>query len=154
MTRVYRAVSNGLIAGTLAFATPAVVHAADHDQDASAASADCADAVTTQEIDACLTEQHGKYEAIKARYLEAALSSASERPELATMIRNSEMMHVAYAKAECGAVYEDWVDGTIRTAMAIGCYTALTKQRTHTIWRNWLAQADGSTPELPEPDPF
>ncbi|MGA0605461.1 lysozyme inhibitor LprI family protein [Phenylobacterium sp. VNQ135] len=58
-----------------------------------------------------------------------------------------------YREAECGAVFDWWRTGTIRTWMSLSCTTEMTKARTRQVWSNWLGFADNTPPLLPEPRP-
>lgn len=57
----------------------------------------------------------------------------------------------AYRDAECGAVYDSWSGGTIRTWMSLSCTTDMTKARTLEVWSNWLQFMDNTPPKLPKP---
>ncbi|RYE95008.1 MAG: DUF1311 domain-containing protein, partial [Oxalobacteraceae bacterium] len=58
---------------------------------------------------------------------------------------------LSYRESECGAIFEKYRDGTIRTSMEAGCRIRLTRLRTYMIWRNWLTYADSTPPLLPRP---
>ena len=107
----------------------------------------------TLEMNECMAGIRKRAEERKDRYLAAAIARHGDRPELATMIQQSEVASDAYRKAECGAVYEDWKEGTIRNIMALTCDIALIDERTQTIWQNWLTYQDSTPPILPEPGP-
>lgn len=113
----------------------------------------CPDAISTLELNACFAARLDRALERQKHYLETALARVKERPELAAMIRASDTAFAAYRESECGAVWEDWKDGTIRTIESLGCSIALTDQRTNDIWRNWLQYMDSTPPVLPEPGP-
>lgn len=106
---------------------------------------------TTLEMNECMAGIRERATERKDRYLAAAIARHEDRPELATMIRQSDVAAEAYRKAECGAVYKDWEDGTIRNIMALSCDIALIDERTRKIWRHWLTYQDSTPPVLPEP---
>jgi uncharacterized protein YecT (DUF1311 family) len=106
---------------------------------------------TTLEMNECMAGIRERAGERKDRYLAAAIARHEDQPELAAMIRQSEAAAEAYRKAECGAVYEDWKEGTIRNIMALSCDIALIDERTRTIWQNWLIYMDSTPPDLPEP---
>ena len=112
----------------------------------------CASEGTTLAINRCMGGLLDGAEARQATYLQAAMERHADRPELARIIAESDARFAAYRETECGAVWEDWKDGTIRTAMALACAITLTERRTHDIWRNWLTYMDSTPPMLPEPE--
>jgi uncharacterized protein YecT (DUF1311 family) len=100
---------------------------------------------STAEIDACLADRFSKADAELNRYYQAAIASEQ-------MLVRAERSWVAYRTSECGAVYENWIGGSIRGSMALNCQTQLTHMRTYTIWRHWLTYMDSTPPLLPRPD--
>ena len=116
---------------------------------ASAVAFDCGG--NTLEMNACLAGLLEKAKEQQARYLDAALSGVADRPELVEKIRTSDAAFNAHRDAECDAVWENWKDGTIRTAMSLTCAITMTDLRTHDIWENWLTYMDNTAPDLPEP---
>lgn len=113
----------------------------------------CPDADTTVDMDQCYAEVLDRADATRARYLAAAQGRFADRPELAEMIGASDEAFTAYRDAECGAVLQNWIDGTIRGVMTLGCRIAMTDARTHEIWDNWLTFPDSTPAILPEPGP-
>jgi len=107
---------------------------------------------STPEIDACFLEYSGRADRELARYVAAArkrlMDEAKEQPDrqapkaALTGFDASQAAWVAYRKAECGAVYDWWSEGTIRGAMYGGCWQAITKSRTTDIWETWLRFED------------
>ena len=63
----------------------------------------------------------------------------------------AETLWTSYREAECGAVYDYWRAGTIRTSMELTCEIDLTQRHTHTVWSEWLTYMDSTPPILPEP---
>jgi len=130
----------------LAFALmPAIAPAAD--------AGDPCDGASTPEINACFA---GKLEAAEAqmqRYLRAAVlrHQDSGDPGIALGMESSQEAFEAYRDIACRAVYYRWRDGTIRGLHELTCRIALTDQRTHVIWAQWLTYPDGTSPTLPEP---
>ncbi|TNE43067.1 MAG: DUF1311 domain-containing protein, partial [Sphingomonadales bacterium] len=113
----------------------------------------CPDAMTTRDMDECYAEILDRADGRRALYLATAMERHKDRPELAAKIEESGIAFKAYRDAECGAVLEDWIEGTIRGVMTLGCRIDLTDRRTHTIWQNWLTYPDSTPPVLPEPGP-
>ena len=108
---------------------------------------------TTLKVEQCLSADLARTDAELNRYYSAAMARLTKDRQTAaiTQLRASERAWVSYRDAECGAVYEQWKDGTIRVALALGCRIRATKARTNTIWRNWLTYADSTPPLLPRP---
>jgi uncharacterized protein YecT (DUF1311 family) len=121
---------------------------------------DCAETMTTLQMNACGALDVARAEEQMFRYLDVALDRAEETDaegvgsvpvETARYLEASQVAWAAYADQACQAVYEYWKGGTIRGIMWQGCRIELTEQRTHTIWANHLTHADSSPPVLPEP---
>ncbi|MDN3646982.1 DUF6265 family protein [Pontixanthobacter aestiaquae] len=108
---------------------------------------------TTIEMNQCMAAILAKAKARQTEYLDAALERYADRPDIAGMIRASDAAFDAYSSAECGAVWEDWKEGTIRTMMSLKCSIGLADKRAHDIWENWLTYMDSTPPVLPEPAP-
>jgi uncharacterized protein YecT (DUF1311 family) len=118
------------------------------------APADCANAQTTIDVNDCLSAQVERSQLRLERYLKAAEDRyADGQPAVRFGIEASQRAFEAYRAIECSAVYEDWKDGTIRNAMALGCTLRLNDERTNTVWANWLQYMDSTPPILPEPGP-
>ena len=66
-------------------------------------------------------------------------------------MKESQNMWVSYEDAECRAVYQKWIHGTIRGLMAGSCTIGMIKQRTHKIWEEYLTYEDLTLAILPEP---
>lgn len=113
----------------------------------------CPDAETTLDMNECFANRLAAADERRATYLATAVEREAENDEVLEQMRASEVAFEAYREAECGAVWESWKKGTIRTIMALGCQIELTDQRTHSIWQNWLTFMDSSEPVLPEPTP-
>ena len=113
----------------------------------------CPDAMTTRDMDECFAGVLQRAESRRGEYLAAALERHADRPELTEKIRASDTVFTAYRDAECAAVLEDWIEGTIRGVMSLTCRIELTDRRTRTIWQNWLTYMDSTSPVLPEPGP-
>ncbi|MEM6476639.1 MAG: DUF6265 family protein [Pseudomonadota bacterium] len=112
---------------------------------------------TTYAINQCLARIRDKAAQREKRYFDAAIMNGPGLPKQVTLLERSmraaQSAAEAMRKEECGSVYEQWKDGTIRNAMALRCEIRLIDQRTHDIWRNWLTFQDSSEPVLPEPAP-
>ncbi|MBD8641842.1 lysozyme inhibitor LprI family protein [Sphingomonas sp. CFBP 13733] len=109
---------------------------------------------STREIDACLAGRFDEADAELNRYYQAAIKRLREEREFASeqMLVRAERSWVAYRTSECGAVYENWIGGSIRGSMALNCQIRLTRMRTYTIWLHWLTYIDSTPPILPRPN--
>jgi uncharacterized protein YecT (DUF1311 family) len=116
----------------------------------------------TREVNRCLNERLARADDDLGRYVtaarrrltqEAAEGSAGPATERDPLRRfaASEKAWSAYREAECGAVYDYWADGTIRTAKDLACRIRLTRLHAHTVWQEWLTFADNTPPLLAEP---
>tara|TARA_B100000941_G_scaffold171129_1_gene121945 strand:+ start:22 stop:690 length:669 start_codon:yes stop_codon:yes gene_type:complete len=113
----------------------------------------CPDAMTTLDMNKCYADVLSRADERREAYLGKAVERHANRPDLAEQIKVSDAAFLAYRNAECGAVHEDWKEGTIRGVMGLTCRIAMTDHRTLTIWRNWLTYMDSTPPILPEPKP-
>ena len=141
----------GLVAAVRMQSGGELVFRFDRATPANPASPRCAEAYTTVDINFCLSEALAESIERHENYVSAALKRHEDRPELAAKIAAAEDAFQAYRAAECGAVYEDWKEGTIRGIMSITCNMDMTDKRTKTVWENWLTYADSTPPVLPEP---
>lgn len=113
----------------------------------------CPEALTTLDMNACYAGILAKADQRRQDYVSAAITRQASRRELVEKIKASEAAFVAYRDAECDAVLQDWIEGTIRGVMTLSCRIEMTDRRTHTIWQNWLTYSDRTPPVLPEPKP-
>jgi uncharacterized protein YecT (DUF1311 family) len=113
---------------------------------------------TTLEINDCMSAELAKAESDLQRFLAAARKrlkseAADDAGAEAALgdLDKTETAWKAYREAQCGAVYDYWQSGTIRSAMQLTCEIDLTRQHTHTVWSQWLTYMDSTPPILPEP---
>ncbi len=121
--------------------------------DSSSTAPVCADAATTLDLNECYAEVLERADERRARYLHAAVERISNQPEVAARISAADAAFNDYRDAECGAVYDYWISGSIRNVMTLTCRIAMTDQRTRRIWSNWLTYMDSTPSILPEPEP-
>lgn len=126
---------------------------ADEARNSVSYASSCAQAYTTLDMNECLAGLLKQSDARRAEYLESAIERHADRAALTTKIAASDAAFTAYRDAECGAVYEDWKEGSIRGIMSLTCRIHLTDKRTTDIWQNWLTYPDSTPPLLPEPEP-
>lgn len=129
-------------------------------QDPSEAAIDCAQALTTLDMNTCAAADLQAAEQRMQTYFDRVLLTVgqdAEDSEAAAAIRAelvaAQAAWQAYVEADCGAVYTYWQSGTIRVLMALGCKLDLTQERTGHLWRSYLQPMDDSEPLLPEPLP-
>lgn len=121
--------------------------------DAVSYASSCADAYTTLAMNDCLAGILTQSDERRASYVAKALERHADRPALAQMIAASDSAFVAYRDSECGAVYEDWKEGSIRGVMSLTCRIDMTDKRILTVWENWLTYPDSTPALMPEPEP-
>ncbi|WP_271079132.1 DUF6265 family protein [Aurantiacibacter sp. MUD61] len=121
--------------------------------EAAARGNPCADTATTIDTNECYMGVLEAAEERRAEYLAAAQARYPNDAELQQDIAAANAAYSEYVDAECGAVYDYWISGSIRNVMALTCQIRLADQATHNIWRNWLTYMDSSPPILPEPEP-
>jgi uncharacterized protein YecT (DUF1311 family) len=121
------------------------------------APVNCAQAMTTPQINACAAQRLEAETARMETYLSAARRRAVTQDEETAAssqrayLDNAQSAWTAYADIVCDGVYDNWSGGTIRTVMALECRIQMTRERTHVIWRDFLTYADSTPPVLPEP---
>lgn len=148
------------------------------EQTASAAAADAARAAaramvapgppfrcvrdgSTPEVNACMSNDLEREMARLRHYLTVAEERARARDEYPrafggqsaqrAYLAASQAAWTAYARIVCEGVEDSWKDGSIHTAMYLGCMIDMTHERTLVIWRDHLTYADSTPPVLPEP---
>lgn len=116
---------------------------------------DCSNPTTTIEMNHCAARQQVEVETQLKSYLDAAyakLRGEAEAPEaVIAEIEASQTLWEGYTEAACGAVYTYWQGGTIRNLMAASCRMELMRERSHHIWREYLAGNDDDPDAYPEP---
>lgn len=118
----------------------------------SPGSASCP-GTTTTEVDACFAARFVEADADLNRYYNMAIRRVRKEggASIAKGLMQAERSWLSYRDTECGAAYEKYRGGTIRTSMETGCFIRLTRLRTYMIWRNWLTYPDSTPPLLPRP---
>lgn len=116
------------------------------------AEPDCEAPHSTIEVDACAAIELERAEQELERYLEASRERFEEDERTLDALEEAQEDWERYRSSHCRAVYTLWREGTIRGVMELDCRTALTRERTHEVWRQYLTYPDGAPPVLPEPD--
>jgi hypothetical protein len=75
-------------------------------------------------------------------------------PATAKAIEDAAVVADADRAIYCGAVYQRWIEGSIRYAMDQECQLRLVDRETHDVWADFLGYIqDDAKPLLPEPTP-
>ncbi len=85
------------------------------------------------------------------RYLEASRLKIADDVQTLAALDESQKTWEAYKNAQCNALYTKWRQGSVAGVMEVGCQVAMTKARTHELWKSWLTYADRTPPDMPEP---
>jgi uncharacterized protein YecT (DUF1311 family) len=90
----------------------------------------------------------------RARAVQRFEAAPDRDPATVKAIEDAGVAADAYRETYCGAVYQRWIEGSIRFAMDQECKLRLIDRETHDIWSDFLRfiQED-ATPLLPEPKP-
>ena len=99
---------------------------------------DCEKACTTIDVNRCMSIDLAEVEKVMEKYLAKSLERYKEDKVSLKSIEESQDLWLAYHNSHCGAVYDTWRDGTIRTSMGLGCKIDLTQQRTKKLWLYFL----------------
>ncbi len=113
---------------------------------------DCDNPVTTIDINVCEGRKAEKAEQVLEKYFLTALETIKDQKSAYSSLEKSQVTWKNYKEDYCAAIYENWIEGTIRGYMQITCVLKLTKQRTHNIWGDYLTYMDSTPPRLPEPE--
>jgi len=131
--------------------TVASLRAATEFTSASASDGLCPNAVTTLEINRCLSKEIAHAESDLNRYLAEARRLLAEESEAAAALDRAQASWLAYRDADCNAVFELYAQGTIRGPMGGGCKLIRTQRRIHDIWETYLRSTDAPLPEPKKP---
>ena len=114
---------------------------------------DCNNAMTTIEINRCMSLELEKVESVMDNYLAKSKEQYLKDDISLKSIEKSQVTWLNYRESHCNAVYDTWREGTIRNSMSIGCQIDLTQKRTKELWKYYLTYMDSSPAILPEPNP-
>ncbi|MEJ2610137.1 MAG: lysozyme inhibitor LprI family protein [Candidatus Thiodiazotropha sp.] len=112
---------------------------------------DCDNPTTTIAMNVCAGREVENAESQLEKYVLKAEEKYATEKNIVETLRKSQEAWINYRKSYCAAIYEVWSGGTIRGVMFSGCMLKLTKDRTHTIWSDYLTYMDSTPPILPEP---
>lgn len=112
---------------------------------------------STIEMAKCMELKIGKATTRLQAYRRRAIARFNDEehdPATAKAIEDAGVAFDAYRETYCGAVYQRWIEGTIRYAMDQSCSLRLIDDETHRVWEDFLGFIqDDATPLLPEPKP-
>lgn len=111
----------------------------------------CSDAENTIEMNECISNLVDDAEKELAKYLEKSLEHISDQPKSVETLTKAQASWTQFRKDHCDAVYEQWIGGTVRTAMRGKCLLVQTQRRTHDLWKDYLTFMDSTPALLPEP---
>ena len=127
---------------------------------AAPATHDCGSGSTMEE-EACLGRTFSRVEQQRLTYLAAARKPIAESDAAGPLsaskapapkeFESAELKWVAYRDQTCGALYDHWSDGTIRSFMYDSCRIRETRLHTHALWDSWLNDPDATSSTPPEP---
>lgn len=112
---------------------------------------DCENPMTTADMNYCARQDVIKAEDTMNTYLIATINANRHDTETVEAIMQSQTDWQKYRDSYCDAVYSHWRDGTIRGVMSISCEQALTEQRTHQLWQDFLRPMDDEEAVLSKP---
>jgi uncharacterized protein YecT (DUF1311 family) len=107
----------------------------------------CPGAKTTIEMNDCVSAEIEAAEDELQRYLVEARRAVGDRPNVLAALDRSQAAWGAFRDADCAAVYELHVDGTLRGVIGGGCRLGSTRRRTYELWRIYLKARDSKLPE-------
>lgn len=111
---------------------------------------DCKKADNTYDLMKCRKIEISKAEAILDKYFSEAKKRYKNDAELISLMEESQKKWFMYRKSECSAVYQIWVEGTIRGLIHGQCILDMTQRRTHEIWETYLTYFGDPTPPILE----
>lgn len=112
-----------------------------------AAPMSCANPISTLEINECAMREYklrdrelnDAYRALTAALKPDGAGDETDYSAVKTQLVAAQKAWVAYRDADCGALRKYYEQGTIRTAMHLGCLIERTVQRTKEL-KAWRAQ--------------
>lgn len=107
--------------------------------------------LTPPKMNENLTDQIANAEKEQTRYYEAVKKQLANDPKTWAKVQKSQKTWRQYRDEECGAIYQHWIDGSIRNEMYNRCSLKSIKSRTRNLWEAYLTYMDSTPPVLPEP---
>jgi len=114
---------------------------------------DCTNVITTRDTNRCEYMKVLEAEKVLQTYVNKSVERWSTEKDFDSHMKSSQETWLKYREAQCGAVYNLWITGTIRGLMSLQCKLDLTKKRTHDIWVAYLTYMDSTPAILPNPYP-
>jgi uncharacterized protein YecT (DUF1311 family) len=112
---------------------------------------DCSNPITTNEVEICVALEAEQAQETLNHYLEKVKEINAGRTKFLEFLAQSQNSWEVYKANYCDAIYENWIEGSIRGAKYNICLKTLSTIRTRVIWQDFLTYPDGTPPVLPEP---
>jgi len=113
---------------------------------------DCKNASTTYNTMDCLKINIIEAETVLNHYFTESKKRYANDTKLISLMNESQKRWLSYRESECSAVYQMWIEGSIRVIVAGNCRLNMTKKRTHEIWETYLTYQDSTPPILKNPN--
>lgn len=110
----------------------------------------CAEAQITLEMNACLSEMLKDTEQHMRVTLSEAMQRHQDDGQAMEAISDSQHNWQSYRDSHCRSLYEIWRQGSIRSAIYLGCAIQLTEARIEQLRNDYLTLMDSA--ETPKPD--
>lgn len=110
---------------------------------------DCRNAFSSDEITHCAAIDRDVAELRMNEYLEVSRQLFAHNELVLYSIENAQAHWVEYRRNHCDVVF-DISSGTVRGSNAMNCESMITRERTHQLWRSYIAPQVGDS-ILPEP---
>ena len=113
---------------------------------------DCKNTNTTYNTMDCLKINILEAETVLNKYFTESKKRYAYDTKLISLMDESQKKWLSYRESECSAVYQMWIEGSIRVIVAGNCRLDMTKKRTHEIWETYLTYQDSTPPILKNPN--
>jgi uncharacterized protein YecT (DUF1311 family) len=107
----------------------------------AAGAKDVCDSPVTTDIVACAQKQLREAETDLDRYLAGVRAAIADRPADLAALEAAQKAWSAFVELDCKAVYEHWIDGTVRGPFVVACKVDHTERRTCSLWDTYLQMA-------------
>jgi uncharacterized protein YecT (DUF1311 family) len=107
-----------------------------------APASDVCESSATPDIEACARKRLDEARLTYDRYLAEARRVAADEPKDAAGLESSQKAWREFVDVDCKAVYQHWIDGTIRGLQAITCELGHLRERTCNLWWTYLEMAN------------
>ncbi|MCL1079084.1 DUF1311 domain-containing protein [Parashewanella spongiae] len=111
----------------------------------------CDKASNTFQMNQCTKQDMVAADAQLEQYLGKAKQKYQKETNVLAALVHAQKVWVNYRKAQCDAIYEKWSGGTLSGVIYGKCMARLTRERTHSVWEDYLTYMDSTPALLPEP---